>query len=62
MWEYMVTEVMGNLYMRYGNVQGTLNDIGAEGWELVTVITQGTVHMAYFKRPVKVDGYEPPSE
>jgi hypothetical protein len=62
MWEYMVIEVIGNIYLKFGNAFGTLSDIGAEGWELVAVTTQGTVHMAYFKRPVKVDGYEPPSE
>ena len=33
--------------------ESELNDLGAEGWELVTSVTSGSIVTFYFRRPSK---------
>lgn len=30
-----------------------LNEFGADGWELVSVVHNGTMYVCYFKRPIE---------
>lgn len=57
MWEYMAAYVLGGLWNKGGNQDvdswRPLNDLGAEGWELVTVTSQGDRNVAYFKRELE---------
>ena len=50
MWEYKIvwlpTDGDGGLQNRE-----TLDDAGSDGWELVSVVCDGPVHIAYLKRP-----------
>ncbi|MDQ3412406.1 MAG: hypothetical protein M3509_09850 [Chloroflexota bacterium] len=42
-WEYLVEEEPA---------EERLNELGANGWELVSVAARGSVVVSYFKRPV----------
>ncbi len=52
MWDYMIvwlpTDGDGGLQNRK-----TLDDAGSDGWELVSVVCDGPVHIAYLKRSKK---------
>lgn len=54
MWEYLAIEVLGEMHLIHGRPLRHLDEYGALGWELVSVTTQGEMHVAYFKR--KIDG------
>ena len=45
-WEYMRTPIR----LEFGHHQ-QLNELGAEGWELVTVLGNGGAPVAWLKRP-----------
>ena len=46
-WEYRVLDALGD----GPEVEGTLNDLGQEGWELIATQTAGIVLRLYLKRP-----------
>jgi hypothetical protein len=39
--------------LHHSEVVGQLDDLGKEGWELVSVISQGTTITYYFKRVIE---------
>ncbi len=45
-WEYLVVMVLPELETR----QDFLNEVGSDGWELVTVLGNGGAPVAYMKR------------
>jgi hypothetical protein len=56
MWEYKVMVLQGaQVYRGFGGPSmyvGSLDDMGADGWELVTVTSQGPDTIGYFKREI----------
>ena len=57
-WEYKVEEIRQIFSFRV--MEGKLNRIGHEGWELVGVYSEGDNHYAMFKRP-KIPATDPTS-
>jgi hypothetical protein len=51
-WEYRVRFIKIPRHEATASVSGELNEVGADGWELVSVVTVATMLMAVFKRPV----------
>jgi hypothetical protein len=53
-WEYNVLDVAGE---EYSDIRTTLNQLGAEGWELVcTTESEESVCTLWLKRPIQADG------
>jgi hypothetical protein len=56
MWEYLVVFIIGKTYFKTlarGREGTSIDELGAEGWELVAITQQGDNHIAYFKRQAK---------
>lgn len=50
-WQYRVKFIKVPRTEATAIVSGELNELGADGWELVNVVEVGTILMAVFKRP-----------
>jgi hypothetical protein len=51
-WEYRVKFIKVPRTQATAVVSGELNELGEDGWELVSVVEVGGILMAAFKRPV----------
>ena len=51
-WQYRVKFIKVPRTEATAIVSGELNELGDDGWELVSVVEVGTILMAVFKRPL----------
>lgn len=51
-WSYKVVEVKSNVFgqMKTANIQESLAQLGAQGWELVSVVQVGFATWLYMKK------------
>jgi hypothetical protein len=52
-WEYRVKFISIPRHEATAFVTGELNEVGEDGWELLSVVAVNTILMAVFKRPVE---------